>query len=90
MHEAGIVERILDVAVDGATASGTVRVTSVDVEAGALARVAETALRFHPQQLTAGRLAEGAGLRMVETDEPTELHLVSIDVEGEAGVAALT
>ncbi len=88
MHEAGIVERILDVVVEQATASGAVRVTSVQLEAGALARVSEEALRFHWAQLAAGTLAEGAELHVVESDEPTDLRLVAIDVEDEIGDAA--
>ncbi len=90
MHEAGIVERILDVVVEQATASGAVRVISVQLEAGALARVSEDALRFHWDQLAAGTLAEGAELHLEETDDPTDLRLVAIDVEDEAGDAAPT
>jgi Zn finger protein HypA/HybF involved in hydrogenase expression len=90
VHAAGIVERILDIVVDQATASGAVRVTSVDLEARALVRASEAALRFHWHQLAARTLAEGDELRMVETDEATDLRPVTIDVVGGAGDAALT
>ena len=84
MHEAGIVDRILDIVVARAAEAGALRITSIDLEAGALARVSEESLRFHWEQRAAGTPAEGAVLHVVETDEPTDLRLISIDVEGEA------
>jgi hydrogenase nickel incorporation protein HypA/HybF len=88
VHEAGIVDRILDIVVEEAAGAGAARVTSVYLEAGALARVSEDALRFHWEQHATGTPAEGAVLHLTETDEPTDLRLVSIDVEGEADDAA--
>lgn len=84
MHEAGIADRILDIVVAQATEAGALRVASVQLEAGALARVSEDALRFHWEQHAAGTPAEGAELHVVQTDELTDLRLISIDVEGEA------
>ena len=63
---------------------------SIHLEAGVLAGVSEEALRFHWQQHAAGTPAEGAELHLVETDEPTDLRLVSIEVEGAVGDAALS
>ena len=87
MHEAGIADRILDIVVAQAVEAGALRITSIHLEAGSLARVSEDALRFHWEQHAAGTPAEGAVLHLVETDEPTDLRLISIDVEGEAGDA---
>lgn len=87
MHEAGIADRILDIVVARAAEAGALRVTSIQLEAGALARVSEDALRFHWEQHATGTPAEGAELHVVQTDEPTDLRLISIDVESEAGGA---
>ena len=81
MHEAGIVDRILDLAVDRARQAGATRVTAVHLEAGELAGVSEEALRFHWEQHAAGTPAEGAALHLVLLDAPVELRLVAIDVE---------
>ncbi len=80
MHEAGIADRILDLVVARAREAGAPRITAVHLEAGALAGVSEDALRFHWEQHAAGTPAEGATLHLVETDEPTDLRLVAIDV----------
>ncbi|MGD8684379.1 MAG: hydrogenase maturation nickel metallochaperone HypA [Chloroflexota bacterium] len=85
MHEAGIVDNILDIVVARAAEEGASRITSVHLEAGALARVSEDALRFHWEQLAEGTPAEGASLHVEQVDEPTDLRLVAIDVEAEPG-----
>ena len=87
MHEAGIVDRILDIVVARAAEDRAQRIVSVHLEAGTLARVSEDALNFHWEELAAGTPAEGAELHVVHTDESTDLRLVSIDVEGAAGDA---
>ena len=84
MHEAGIADRILDIVIARATEAGAPRITAIHVEAGALAGVSEDSLRFHWEQHAAGTPAEGAVLHFTEVDEPTDLRLVSIDVEGAA------
>ena len=85
MHEAGIADRILDIVIARAMEAGAPRITAIHVEAGALAAVSEDSLRFHWEQHAAGTPAEGAILVFTEVDEPTDLRLVSIDVEGAAG-----
>jgi Zn finger protein HypA/HybF involved in hydrogenase expression len=82
VHEAGIADRILDIVVARAAEAGALRITSIHLEAGVLAGVSEDALRFHWEQHAAGTPAEGAVLHLVQTDEPTDLRLVAIDVEG--------
>ena len=83
MHEAGIADRILDIVVARAQEAGAPRITAIHLEAGVLAAVSEDSLRFHWEQHAAGTPAEGAVLHFTEVDEPTDLRLVSIDVEGD-------
>jgi Zn finger protein HypA/HybF involved in hydrogenase expression len=85
MHEAGIADRILEIVIARASAAGAPRITAIHVEAGALAGVSEDSLRFHWEQHAAGTQAEGAVLHFTEIDEPTDLRLVAIDVEGDDG-----
>ena len=87
VHEAGLADRILDIVVAQASEAGAARIVVVNLEAGILAAVSEEALRFHWEQHVAGTPAEGAELRLVLTEEPTDLRLVSIDVDdGPPGV----
>jgi hydrogenase nickel incorporation protein HypA/HybF len=88
VHEAGLADRILDVVVAQARQAGARRVVAVNLEAGILAGVSEEALRFHWEQHAAGTPAEGAELNLTLTDEPTDLRLVSIDVEDGGGEPA--
>jgi Zn finger protein HypA/HybF involved in hydrogenase expression len=85
VHEAGIADRILDIVISRAEEAGAPRITAIYLQAGALAGVSEDALRFHWEQHAAGTPAEGAALHFTEVDEPTDLRLVSIDVEDGPG-----
>jgi len=87
VHEAGIADSILDIVVARAAEAGAGRITAIHLEAGVLAGVSEEALRFHWEQHAVGTPAEGAVLHLVQTDEPTDIRLVAIDVEGVAGAA---
>ena len=87
MHEAGIADRILDIVVARAAEDGAGRITAIHLEAGVLAGVSEEALRFHWEQHAVDTPAEGAVLHLVQPDEPTDIRLVAIDVEGVAGAA---
>jgi len=87
VHEVGIADRILDIVVARVAEAGALRIASIHLEAGALDRVSEDALRVHWEQHAAGTQTEGAELHVVQTDEPTDLRLISIDVESEAGDA---
>ncbi len=89
MHEAGLADRILDIVVAQARQAGAGRIVAINLEAGILAGVSEEALRFHWEQHAAGTPAEGAELHLVLTEEPTDLRLVSIDVDdGPSGLPA--
>jgi Zn finger protein HypA/HybF involved in hydrogenase expression len=85
VHEAGIADSILDIVVARAAEAGAGRIIAIHLEAGVLAGVSEEALRFHWEQHAAGTSAEGAVLHLVQTEEPTDLRLVAIDVEDEVG-----
>jgi Zn finger protein HypA/HybF involved in hydrogenase expression len=82
MHEAGMVDRILEIVLAKAAEAGAKRITEISLEAGPLSGVSEEALRFHWAEHAAGTLAEGAELRVSATDDLVELRLISIDVEG--------
>ncbi len=88
MHEAGIADRILDIVVEQARRAGAPRVTAIHLEAGVLAGVSEDSLRFHWEQHALGTPAEHAVLHFTEVDTPTDLRLVSIDVEEGEGESA--
>lgn len=84
MHEAGMVDRILEVVLARAAEAGAGRVTRISLEAGPLSGVAEEALRFHWAEHAAGTIAEGAELVVAPTDELIELRLVSFEAEDAA------
>jgi Zn finger protein HypA/HybF involved in hydrogenase expression len=77
MHEAGMVDRILEVVLARAGEAGAGKVTRIHLEAGPLSGVADEALRFHWAEHAAGTIAEGAELIVSPTDDLIELRLVS-------------
>ena len=81
MHEAGMVDRILEVVVARAAEAGPGRVTRIHLEAGPLSGVADEALRFHWAEHAAGTIAEGADLVVSPTDDLIELRLVSFEMD---------
>ncbi len=82
MHEAGLVDRILEVVLARAAEAGAPRITAIHLEAGPLSGVSEDALQFHWEEHAAGTAAEAADLRVTSTDDLIELRLMSIEVEG--------
>lgn len=88
MHEAGMVDRILEVVLARATEAGAGQVTRIHLEAGPLSGVAEEALRFHWAEHAAGTIAERADLVVSPTDELIELRLVSFEVDDPAAPPA--
>ena len=82
MHEAGMVDRILEVVLARAAEAGAPRITAIHLQAGPLSGVSEDSLRFHWAEHAAGTAAEAADLRVTSTDDLIELRLVSIEVEG--------
>jgi hydrogenase nickel incorporation protein HypA/HybF len=60
MHEHGIAQEMVRVALEYAAKNNATRITRLDVEISAAADESEDALRFHLDTLTRGTLAEGA------------------------------
>lgn len=81
MHEVGIVERILEVAVEQARAAGSSRVTAVLVEVGELSGVDPEALELHWPIVSAPSIARGARLEVTSVPSSRQLRLVAVDVD---------
>jgi hydrogenase nickel incorporation protein HypA/HybF len=81
MHESGIAERIIEVALDRAREAGADRVTDLYLELGPDAGASETAVTFHLEEAAIGTIAEGARIHFTPTADPRALRLVSIDAE---------
>ena len=62
MHELGLTQQIVDVAVEKGQQAGAKRIVSVRVKAGEMAEVAPDSLRFYFASLARGTIAEGAEL----------------------------
>jgi Zn finger protein HypA/HybF involved in hydrogenase expression len=88
MHEAGMVDRILEIVLARAAEAGGGRVTRIRLEAGPLSGVADEALRFHWAEHAAGTTAEGAVLEVAPTDDLIELRLVSFEMDDGASAEA--
>lgn len=67
MHEMSLAENVLRIMEDAALEQDFCRVRSVVLEIGKLAAVEPDAMRFCFESVTAGTLAEGARLEIVET-----------------------
>jgi len=65
VHEVGITQNILEIALDHARRAGAERITSLSVEIGALSGVIPEAVEFCFEAVTRGTLAEGARLNIV-------------------------
>jgi hydrogenase nickel incorporation protein HypA/HybF len=60
MHERGIAEQMLKIALDYAAKNNAKRITAFNVEMSAAMDESEDSLRFHFENLTRGTLADGA------------------------------
>lgn len=60
MHELGIAQEMLKVALDHATKNNAKRITAFNVEVSAAADESEDSLRFHLENLARGTIADGA------------------------------
>ena len=60
MHELGIAEGMLKIALDYAAKNNAQKITQLNVEMSAAADESEDSLRFHFENLTRGTIAEGA------------------------------
>lgn len=80
MHELGIVRRILEVALERATAAGASRITGLQLEIGEDSDVSPEAVELYWPTVSRGTPAEGARLAFAAAAEPRAFRLRSIDV----------
>jgi hydrogenase nickel incorporation protein HypA/HybF len=64
MHELGVTQTILDIALDAARANDAPRITRINIAVGALNGVVEESMRFYFEFLAKGTAAEGAELAL--------------------------
>jgi Zn finger protein HypA/HybF involved in hydrogenase expression len=83
MHEFGIAQRIVDVAVRRAEAAGAIRITDVLVELGGESGVAAESLELYWPQASRSTPAEGARLSVRSAEDPWACRVVAIDVADE-------
>jgi hydrogenase nickel incorporation protein HypA/HybF len=81
MHETGIAERIVAVALERAREAGAARVTDLNLELGPEAGFSALSVAFHVDEASRGTSVEGARIHFVPTTDPRALRLVSIEVE---------
>lgn len=85
MHELGIAERILEVAVERARAAGSSRVTAVHLEVGRSSGVDPASLQLHWPIVSATSMARGATLDIRAVPRSSQLRMVAVDVDGADG-----
>lgn len=81
MHESGIAERIVAVALERAREAGAARITDLHLEVGEEAGASREAVAFHVEEAARGTLVEGARIHFVEPTDARALRLLWIDVE---------
>jgi Zn finger protein HypA/HybF involved in hydrogenase expression len=84
MHELGVTQRILEVALDRAAEAQAERITAVHLEIGEESDVAPRSVEFYWPQVSEATPAEGARLVFTVADDPWACRMVAIDV-GDAG-----
>lgn len=81
MHETGIAERIVALALEHAREAGATRITDLHLEVGEDAGASEEAVTFHVEEAARGTLVEGAALHFLPATDERALRLVWVDVE---------
>jgi hydrogenase nickel incorporation protein HypA/HybF len=66
MHELGIAQEMLKVALEVAAKNNATRITAFNIEISAAADESEDSLRFHFEHLTRGTIAEGAQIAIIQ------------------------
>jgi len=84
MHELGITQRILDVALERATAAGATRITDVHLEIGEESDVAPVSVEHYWPQVSRATAADGAHLHFTVASDPFACRVVAIDVADDA------
>jgi len=65
VHEVGITQSILEIAVDNAHQAGAKKITSLTIEIGGLSGVVADAVEFCFEAVSRGTMAEGATLNII-------------------------
>jgi hydrogenase nickel incorporation protein HypA/HybF len=81
MHETGVAERIVALALEHARQAGAARITDLHLEIGEDAGASEEAVAFHLEEAARGTIVEGAGLHFLPATDERALRLVWVDVE---------
>jgi hydrogenase nickel incorporation protein HypA/HybF len=81
MHEAGVVERILEAVSERALEAQATRVTDVYLEIGEDAGIDREAVAFHWAFVSDGSIATGARLHFEKSESPRVFRLSGIEVE---------
>jgi Zn finger protein HypA/HybF involved in hydrogenase expression len=81
MHETGIAERIVALALEHARQAGAARITDLHLEIGEDAGASQEAVTFHVEEAARGTLVEGAALHYLPANDERALRLVWVDVE---------
>ena len=82
MHELGITQRILEVALERANQAHATRVTAVHLELGEDSDVAPESVGLYWPEVARGTLADGAQLYFATVTDPWVCRVAAIDVEG--------
>jgi hydrogenase nickel incorporation protein HypA/HybF len=72
MHELGIAQQMLNVALEYAQQHNATRITQFSVEMSAAADESEDSLRFHLENVARGTIAEGAVLEIIRVPARVE------------------
>ncbi len=80
MHELGIAQRLLEVALERAAAAGATRITDVHLEIGEESDVAAESLEHYWPGVSRATPAEGARLVFSVATDPFACRVVAIDV----------
>jgi Zn finger protein HypA/HybF involved in hydrogenase expression len=81
MHESGIAERIVALALEHAREAGATRITDLHLEIGDDAGATEEAVAFHLEEAAIGTMVEGAEIHFLPATDERALRLVWVDVE---------
>ena len=80
MHELGLTQRLLEVALERASHAGATRVTALHIEIGEESDVSAESIEFYWPQVSDGTQAHGAQLVFSTAADPFACSMTAIDV----------
>lgn len=87
MHELGVTQRILEVALERAAEAHATRITAVHLEIGEDSDVAPESLALYWPDVSRGTPAAGASLLFSTAQDPFVFRMTAVDVDGADGAA---